>query len=1375
MSLSSLCRCLVTVVAAIALVGVSSQPASVQEAGLVAAFGFEEGSGTSFADSSGNNLTGTTGGATWVPGRFGTALAFDGASDMATVPDSPWLDLTDNLTLEAWIYPVSTSDAATILLRERPGQLAYALYASTTRNRPSAELLTTFNTAIEARSFVSLPPNAWTHLAATYDGSTLRLYTNGALAGSRTRSGNIATSGSPLRIGGNTLANAYFAGRIDEVRIYRRALSGAEIRADMEASIGSADTTPPSVSISSPAAGATLTNAVTVGATAADDGGIAGVQFLLDGAPLGPEDTTSPFAVTWDTRAAANTTHTLSASARDASGNVGVATNVVVSVANPPTLTIVSPAAGASITGTTVDLAYTTAGDLTGVDHVHFRLDNGAELMDMSFDGTFQLTGVAPGTHILGGHLVRSDHTRISGTDAVPVSFTTVAPDLMPPAVTLTAPADGAAVSGTVTVTASAVDDVAVAEVQFLLDGADLGARDSQPPYAFSWETTAVASGPHTLSAVAFDSSGNAATSQAVSVTVSNLDPAAHTGKWGPLMNWPLVAVHGTLMHTGEILLWDGWEAPAQATAWNPATNTFRSVPNQSGLFCSAHSMLADGRILVSGGHAGGEVGIVDVNAFDPVSGAWKIERNMSTQRWYPSSTTLGDGRVLVLSGQIMPGIWADTPEIFNPATSTWTRLNGINTSDVHDPEYPLPTLLPDGRLAVIAASTGQVRVLDLAQTTWTDMGSNPQLLKTSVAMYRPGRILATGGGDVPNGLSDTRASVIDFNEAQPAWREIAPMAFPRYDHNLVVLADGSVLAVGGATTVSQTALTGTLAAELWNPETETWQTMASMNEPRMYHSIAMLLPDGRVLSAGGGRLGGARDYFTAQIFSPPYLFKGTRPTIESAPAQIPLGAMAEIQTPAAADISSVSLVRLGSVTHTLDMDQRFLNLEFTAQADRVTVAVPGNEHMVPPGYYMLFIVNSTGVPSTAAIVRVPAPHEDVIAPTAPQNLQALAGTTSTTLTWGAAADNSAVTAYNVHRSTTTGFVPSLANRIARVAGTTYTDFVAAGTYAYVITAEDAAGNLSAPSNEAFVNVAADTVPPSVAVTLPVDGATVAGTVTLGASASDNVVVAGVRFLIDDVPVGAEDTTAPYALAWDSRAVANGTHTVSAIARDSGGNETTSATVSVSVENVATGLVVALGFDEGAGTSASDASGSNNNGAISGATWTAGRFGQALSFDGINDLVSVADSNSLHLSNGMTLEVWLQPRALTGYTTAILKERPSHLAYALYANTDAARPAAEVAVATNLDTRGTLQLPLNTWSHLAATYDGTALRLYLNGAQVSMRAVTGTIAASANPLRIGGNTIWGEFFNGVIDEVRVYNRALTAQEIQSDMTLPIQR
>ncbi len=1141
------------------------------------------------------------------------------------------------------------------------------------------------------------------------------------------------------------------------------------------------DTTAPVITLTTPAAGEVVANTITVTATATDAKGVVAVQFLLDGAPLGAEVTSSPYTATWDTRTATNASHTLSAQARDAAGNVGtVAATVRVTVNNkPPKLTITQPAAGASIDGATIDVAYTIAGNLIGVDHVHFRLDNGSEVMDMSLDGVFRFTGVAPGNHVLNGHLVRDNHSKIDGTDAQPVSFSTVMPDVTPPAITLTTPPAGSQLSGSVTVTAVASDDVAVASVQFLLDGADLGARDTAPPYAVSWETAATGDGPHTLTAVAFDSSGNTTMAEAVAVTVSNLDPAAQTGKWGPLMNWPLVAVHATLMHTGEILLWDGWEAPALATVWNPATNTFRSVPNQSGLFCSAHSMLANGRLLVSGGHAGGEIGIVDANEFNPVSRAWTTSASMNSARWYPSSTTLGNGQVLVLSGQIRPGIWADTPEVYDPATGAWTRLSQINTSDVHDPEYLLTTLLPDGRIAAIAASTGQVRVLDTANSAWTDMGTHTQLLKTSAAMFRPGRILATGGGNVPGGNSDTRASVVDFNDAEPAWRETEPMAFPRYDHNLVVLADGSVLAVGGSTIVSQTSTTGTLAAEIWDPVTETWKTMASMRDPRMYHSTALLLPDGRVLSAGGGRLGGARDYFTAQIFSPPYLFKGTRPAILSAPSVLSIGGTATVQTSDAADIASVAMVRLPSVTHTLDMDQRYLPLHFTAGPGRLTVSAPTSVDMAPPGYYMLFIVNSRGVPSTAAILRVPSPDEDVQAPVMPQNLAAAGGISSVMLTWDASADDSGVTAYNVHRSAVPGFTPSPLNRVARVGGPGYIDFVAAGIYTYVVTAEDAAGNVSAPSNEASASVLADVTPPQVTISQPAAGSQLSGQVIVTANAFDDVVVAGVRFLVNGSTLGSEapeDTVPPYSATWNTRTQPDGTYIVTAVARDANGNQTTSAPVSVAVNNgPVPGLVAAFGFDEGQGTVAADASGRNNTGTVTGAVWAAGRFGNALSFDGVNDLVTVADSASLDLSSGMTLEAWVNPRVLSQFVSVIMKERPNQLGYTIYANTDTNYPSVEIATGTgtNFDTRGVAQLPMNTWTHLAGTFDGITLRLYVNGVLVSSRVVGGSIVQSSGAVRIGGNLIWGEYFNGLIDEVRIYNRALSAQDIQGDMTLSV--
>jgi PKD repeat protein len=204
------------------------------------------------------------------------------------------------------------------------------------------------------------------------------------------------------------------------------------------------------------------------------------------------------------------------------------------------------------------------------------------------------------------------------------------------------------------------------------------------------------------------------------------------------------------------------------------------------------------------------------------------------------------------------------------------------------------------------------------------------------------------------------------------------------------------------------------------------------------------------------------------------------------------------------------------------------------------------------------------------------------------------------------------------------------------------------------------------------------------------------------------------------------------------------------------------------------GLAAAYGFNEGSGTAIADASGNANGGSVTGAAWVDGRFGKALSFDGVNDLVTVSDAPSLDLTGAITLEAWVFPRTMSGWRTVLLKERPNQLAYGLYGNTDTNRANLEIATASStLDVRATAALPLNTWSHLAGTYDGATLRLYVNGTQVSSRAASGAITASANPLRIGGNTIWGEYFDGLIDEVRIYTRALSPSEIQTDMNAAV--
>jgi hypothetical protein len=274
-----------------------------------------------------------------------------------------------------------------------------------------------------------------------------------------------------------------------------------------------------------------------------------------------------------------------------------------------------------------------------------------------------------------------------------------------------------------------------------------------------------------------------------------------------------------------------------------------------------------------------------------------------------------------------------------------------------------------------------------------------------------------------------------------------------------------------------------------------------------------------------------------------------------------------------------------------------------------------------------------------------------------------------------------------------------------------------------------------------------------------------------------------VQFRRNGVNLGAEDTTAPYSATWDTTTVANGSHTLSAVARDAAGNIGTSASVTVTVSNTSpppsptAGLVAAYGFDAGSGTSAADASGKNNTGTLSGATWFAqGRYGRALSFDGVNDVVTVPDATSLDLTTAMTLEAWVRPTALSGYRTVLMKEVSGGLAYTLYAHDNAPKPAAYVRISgktTSDAVGGTAPLALNTWTHVAVTYDGATLRLYLNGTQVGSRAVTGSLVTSSNPLRIGGNSVWGEYFAGQIDEVRVYNRVLDAAAIRNDMATPV--
>jgi hypothetical protein len=196
-------------------------------------------------------------------------------------------------------------------------------------------------------------------------------------------------------------------------------------------------------------------------------------------------------------------------------------------------------------------------------------------------------------------------------------------------------------------------------------------------------------------------------------------------------------------------------------------------------------------------------------------------------------------------------------------------------------------------------------------------------------------------------------------------------MMSPRADHNLTLLPDGDVLATGGGRTQDGVDEgNALLSAEIWSSINQTWKAMNSMQIARLYHSTALLLPDGRVLVAGSGRRG-PPEQLNAELFSPPYLFKGPRPSIIAAPASVSYASDFFVQTPDPASIVSVSLIRSGTVTHAFNMDQRFLSLTFQQTADGLTVQVPANGNLAPPGFYLLFLINTEGVPSIGAFVQL--------------------------------------------------------------------------------------------------------------------------------------------------------------------------------------------------------------------------------------------------------------------------------------------------------------------------------------------------------------------------------------------------------------------
>lgn len=554
--------------------------------------------------------------------------------------------------------------------------------------------------------------------------------------------------------------------------------------------------------------------------------------------------------------------------------------------------------------------------------------------------------------------------------------------------------------------------------------------------------------------------------------------PPDVVGQWSSPLSTPILFVHTSLLHTGEVLIWGAASGGVNQWLWNPTTGIFTQVTAGDNLFCSGQTILPDGKAMSIGGHANYEVGIRDINLFDPVTRTWSVASTMNYGRWYPTGVALGDGRVLVLSGNTTcHSCMANIPEVYDPNTNSWTQLTAAQYTQ---PTYPYMFLLPDGKVLYAGSDIAHTitRTLDVQTQTWTTVDS-AMVPGGSAAMYLPGKVLKTGNNS--NGMGNipalNSAFVFDATQASPTWRQVGSMAEPRAYHTLTVLPDGSVLVTGGVQTTHVASPIPSLSAEVWNPQTETWTQLSSAQVKRAYHSSALLLPDGRVLvsGSGGDAAGLMTNELNAEIFSPPYLFKGPRPTITNAPASMSSGSTYGLSTPNAATISSVSLVRTGAVTHTFNSNQRYVPLSFNQNAaGGLDIQIPANSNILPPGYYMLFVVDQSGVPSVASFVNI-----DSEPPTDPTNLAAGVTGTSVTLTWSGSTDNMAVTGYDVYRSTTSGFTPLPANRIAQVTSVLYIDSgLAAGTYYYRVIARDGAGNVSGASNEAGATIISGPQPP---------------------------------------------------------------------------------------------------------------------------------------------------------------------------------------------------------------------------------------------------------------------------------------------------------
>src|SRR5436190_15283945 len=456
-------------------------------------------------------------------------------------------------------------------------------------------------------------------------------------------------------------------------------------------------------------------------------------------------------------------------------------------------------------------------------------------------------------------------------------------------------------------------------------------------------------------------------------------------GRWTTLPYlMPINPIHLALLNTGKVLIVAGsgnvpTETNYRAAGWDPQAGTIVTQPVAWDMFCNGMVILPDGRAFINGGTLQYDPfhGELKNAVYDPATGVFTDVQSMAHGRWYPTVTTLGDGRVMTFSGLKETGGTNSTVEIYTVG-SGWSQEYPAGWTP---PLYPRMHVMPNGNVFYSGSGTGS-RIFNTTTNTWSAVVAttnypNTRTYGTSVLLpltpangYRL-RVIIFGGGNPATATTE----IIDLAASPMQWQYGPSMSQPRIEMNATILPNGKVLAVGGSTN-DEDAATASLNADLYNPATNAFSSAGANVYPRLYHSGSLLLPDATVMVTGGNPARGSYEQHI-EIYSPPYLFNtdgsvAARPAITSvSPNAFSYGDALQVFTSAAASIASVVLVRPGSLTHAFDMDQRLVGLSFTVGTGWLNVTAPRNGNIAPPGYYMLFALTSAGVPSVASFVQV--------------------------------------------------------------------------------------------------------------------------------------------------------------------------------------------------------------------------------------------------------------------------------------------------------------------------------------------------------------------------------------------------------------------